>query len=193
MGTYGGSPTWYELAIKNDDDELESRPDYIEGTIGILKLNGSEVLFAIDGQHRVAGIIEAVDSKTELGDEEVCVIFLKGVTGEHRMDDPEGFERTRRLFTKLNPSECVYACYGIECLGECVGTGMDETNGVAMTIKSMPDDELIHELKRRGYIVYKRKPVDPSRHIWVGKTKPDVKFPSRTLERMEEVRKNSRL
>lgn len=102
VGTYGGRPDWYELAIRTDNSDLEPLPDDIEGTLGILKLDGSERLWAIDGQHRVAGIQLTVAEKPQIGEEEVCVIFVAGVTSEHRDDDPLGYERTRRLFTTLN-------------------------------------------------------------------------------------------
>ena len=102
VGTYGGSPDWYELAIRTDGSGLEPLPEYIEGTLGILKLDGSERLWAIDGQHRVAGIKLAVKEDPHIGDDEVCVIFVAGVTSQRRDDNPVGYERTRRLFTTLN-------------------------------------------------------------------------------------------
>jgi DNA sulfur modification protein DndB len=40
--------------------------------------------------------------RPELGVEEVATIFIKGVSATHREADPNGFERTRRLFTTLN-------------------------------------------------------------------------------------------
>ena len=102
VGTYGGNPDWYELAIRTDGSGLEPLPEYIEGTLGILKLDGSERLWAIDGQHRVAGIKLAIEEEPKIGNEEVCVIFVAGVTSQHRGDNPVGYERTRRLFTTLN-------------------------------------------------------------------------------------------
>jgi DNA sulfur modification protein DndB len=68
-------------------------------------LDGSEKLFAIDGQHRVVGIREAVkesrkieddEESRKIEDDEVSAIFVA-----HR-NDCEGLERTRRLFTTLN-------------------------------------------------------------------------------------------
>ena len=102
VGTYGGSPQWHELAIRTEGSGLDPLPEHIDGVLGILTLEGSEKLFAIDGQHRVAGIRRAVAEQASLGDEEVCIIFVAGVVQEHRDDDPIGFERTRRLFTTLN-------------------------------------------------------------------------------------------
>jgi DNA sulfur modification protein DndB len=102
VGTYGGKPDWYELSIDTEGSDLAPLPAYIEGTLGILTLDGTETLWAIDGQHRVAGIKQAMEEDPEIGNEEVCVIFVKGITSGSREEDPEGFERTRRLFTTLN-------------------------------------------------------------------------------------------
>src|SRR6266487_2009549 len=84
VGAYGGNPNWYELAIRMEGSGLEPLPEYIEGTLGILKLDGSEKLSAIDGQHRVAGIKPAIEDEPNIGNEEVCVIFVAGVTSQHR-------------------------------------------------------------------------------------------------------------
>ncbi len=103
IGTYGGDPKWHEVSIKSTPSTVQRElPTHLEGILGLLVLDGSERLFAIDGQHRVAGIRKALDCNNALQDEEVSVIFVAGVTQDHRQDDPEGFERTRRLFTTLN-------------------------------------------------------------------------------------------
>ena len=76
-----------------DEDVL---PQDLDGVLGILRLDGTQTLFAIDGQHRVQGIKQALKTNDELKTEEVSVIFVA-----HR-NDPDGMERTRRLFTTLN-------------------------------------------------------------------------------------------
>jgi len=98
VAAYDGEPRWYELEIgENKAYGLTPLPDYLDGAVGILHLNGKEKLFAIDGQHRVAGIREALQTLgEELKEEEVCVIFLS-----HK-NTPDGMARTRRLFTTLN-------------------------------------------------------------------------------------------
>jgi DNA sulfur modification protein DndB len=97
IAIYGGAPTWAELKI---DDTVKSGlgvlPDYMKGSLGVLAFDGSEKLFAVDGQHRVVAIQRAVAAKTALGDEEVCVIFVG------HSNDRIGLQRTRRLFTTLN-------------------------------------------------------------------------------------------
>jgi DNA sulfur modification protein DndB len=102
VGTYGGSPHWYELNLNLGETDLEDLPESTEGTIGVLVLSGTETLFAIDGQHRLVGIKEALKKNADLENEEICVIFVAGVTQQNRENDPAGFERTRRLFTTLN-------------------------------------------------------------------------------------------
>lgn len=95
LGIYGGEPQWYELSVKHNK-YLDSFPTKLEGSLGFLSLRGDEKLFAIDGQHRVAAIKEAVNKNQSLNDEEVSVIFVG-----HKKDQ-RGLERTRRLFTTLN-------------------------------------------------------------------------------------------
>ena len=97
VGVYGGSPDWYELKIgTNPLLDANFLPPESEGVLGILRLDGTHQLFAIDGQHRVEGIRQGLKKNDELKREEVSVIFVA-----HRKD-PEGMERTRRLFTTLN-------------------------------------------------------------------------------------------
>ena len=57
VGVYGGSPNWTPLNVKVPIDEglSDEQLTRIEGRLGLLRLSGSESLFAIDGQHRVAG------------------------------------------------------------------------------------------------------------------------------------------
>ena len=97
VGVYGGSPDWYELDIRtNHLFDAEALPRELDGVLGFLRLDGTETLFAIDGQHRVEGIKQALQENAELKEEEVSTIFVA-----HR-NDPVGMERTRRLFTTLN-------------------------------------------------------------------------------------------
>ena len=97
VGVYGGSPDWYELAIgKNLRFDAPVLPSELEGVLGILRLDGTQILFAVDGQHRVEGIKQALKKNDELKQEEVSVIFVA------HQNDSSGMERTRRLFTTLN-------------------------------------------------------------------------------------------
>lgn len=48
LAVYDGNPEWSEL-----DVEVE---DYRTFSVGVLELTGDEIIFPVDGQHRVAGI-----------------------------------------------------------------------------------------------------------------------------------------
>lgn len=97
VGVYGDSPDWYELKIgANRLPDAPDLPSDLEGVLGILCLDGTQKFFAIDGQHRVEGIKQALKKNSELEREEVSVIFVAHRNGQ------EGLERTRRLFTTLN-------------------------------------------------------------------------------------------
>ena len=98
IGIYGGAPQWFELDVRSSPyfDADEMLPDHVERALGFLELRGNEKLFAIDGQHRVVGIRNAVTREPELGNEHVAALFVGHRTSE------AGLQRTRRLFTTLN-------------------------------------------------------------------------------------------
>lgn len=98
-GIYGGEPEWFPVVV----GESKTLKDVALGerqatAFGFLRLSGAELIFAVDGQHRVAGIKLALEESKgkELDDDELVVIFIS-----HKRTD-EGVERTRRLFTTLN-------------------------------------------------------------------------------------------
>jgi len=97
VGVYGGSPQWFPIKVGDSpvlgasDLDEESR-----ASIGLLRLEGGEKLFAIDGQHRVVAIKKVLEQTKSLKSEEVCAIFVS-----HSIDEV-GMRRTRRLFSTLN-------------------------------------------------------------------------------------------
>ena len=103
VGTYGGTPQWHEVSIRKLESRLKNAPDYLDGALGILTLQGGEKLFAIDGQHRVSGIDKAIEKNTKLGSEEVTVIFVAGVIAEKRNEDPEGLRAHAQTFHHAEP------------------------------------------------------------------------------------------
>jgi len=138
VGTYGGNPKWGELSISDNELTLEL-PDYMEGSLGILTLEGTAKLFAIDGQHRVSGIRQAVKDDPSLLEEEVCVIFVSSVSQEHRSEDPEGFQRTRRLFSTLNR----YA----KPVGKKEIIALDEDDAIAIITRWSVEENLLFQDK----------------------------------------------
>lgn len=98
VAIYGGNPGWHELDISANSDviETENLDDTALYSMGYLSLTNEERIFALDGQHRLAGIKEALGINSELGSEELSVIFV----AHH--NTTEGLRRTRKLFTTLN-------------------------------------------------------------------------------------------
>lgn len=88
LAVYDGDPTWNELELDFKGNDYYS--------MGFLRLNGEEIIFPVDGQHRVEGIKEAIKENPELADEAITVILI----GHH--NDKEGKEKTRRIFSTLN-------------------------------------------------------------------------------------------
>ena len=67
-----------------------------KSTVGFLRFEGKEKLFALDGQHRLSGIKLAIEEETLPIEDELPDIFVA-----HRKNKT-GMERTRRLFVTLN-------------------------------------------------------------------------------------------
>lgn len=97
VAVYGGEPIWYEVGLTPNEkfSDLDELPDFALHSFGILSLSGDEKLFAIDGQHRLAGIKKAIKDGGELNDE-VSIVLVAHINSK------EGLQRTRRLFTTLN-------------------------------------------------------------------------------------------
>lgn len=89
LAIYDGNPEWYEL-----DVEVEEYSTY---SVGVLEITpGEEIIFPVDGQHRVEGIKKAIIENPELENEKVPVIFIG------HQNTKQGKQRTRRLFSTLN-------------------------------------------------------------------------------------------
>jgi DNA sulfur modification protein DndB len=99
LATYGGNPEWFEVGDFRSNTKPEILSQISEralDTIGFLRLGGAARLFAIDGQHRLAGIKQALKEGIDFGEEQVSVILVG-----HKKTQA-GLRRTRRLFTTLN-------------------------------------------------------------------------------------------
>ena len=158
VGVYGGSPQWFP--IKVGKSPVLGSPDLdanSRATIGLLKLDGKEDLFAIDGQHRVVAIKRALEQKQSLATEELCAIFVP-----HSKDDA-GLRRTRRLFSTLNR-------YAVPVSkGEIVA--LSEDDAFAITTRRLVEDFplLKSGLKDKdGFVEFRKTaplPVSDHRHL----------------------------
>lgn len=99
VAVYGGKPKWHaQQTISAHEKYLKQLDKKTLESVGYLTFDGSEKLFAIDGQHRLAGINTLLEQHpdSEIKEETVSVIFVSHDATQ------KGLERTRRLFTTLN-------------------------------------------------------------------------------------------
>ncbi|WDJ75396.1 DGQHR domain-containing protein [Xanthomonas campestris] len=97
VATYGERPKWLEVGNFNEqsEDRILDRIDPQERDVfGYLALSGREKIFAVDGQHRLAGVKRAVSQGLDFGTERISVLFVAHNEAQR--------QRTRRLFTTLN-------------------------------------------------------------------------------------------
>lgn len=96
----------------------------LEGKIGILRFDGTEKYYAIDGQHRLAALRTVINEDRErYKDDEVSVIVICHTR------DAVGMVRARRLFTTVNK----YA----KKTSTTTNIVMDEDDGVALITRRL--------------------------------------------------------
>jgi DNA sulfur modification protein DndB len=101
VAIYGGDPQWLPMDVTalQKMPDVDTPPEAIQAlgnAFGVIRLNGSEILFVLDGQHRLKGLRAAVAKNSKLGDDEIALTLVT-----HR-PTPDGKKRTRRLFTTVN-------------------------------------------------------------------------------------------
>lgn len=142
IGIYDGDPTWAPLDVSFKTNVLHATADQkekITGKLGFLKLTGGEKMFAIDGQHRVAGIKTAIQELADddlIRQEEVAAIFVG-----HNASTSAGKIRTRRLFTTVNKKAKRISLASIIAL--------DEDNGFAVATRKLIDSHWLFEDSRK--------------------------------------------
>ena len=106
VAVFDGEPSWAEFSITSSSRPIGPTIDTSGLDIskldafGLLVLRGDERMFPLDGQHRLAGIREALMSSDAqekfLHDDEIVVMLVA------HESNTEGRTRSRRLFTVLN-------------------------------------------------------------------------------------------
>ncbi|MEA9589195.1 DGQHR domain-containing protein [Xanthomonas sp. WHRI 10064A] len=98
LATYGGEPQWMDVGnfhSTSNPEIVNSLDEDSRDAMGFLALSGKEKIFAVDGQHRLAGIREAIREQADFEGEQLPVILIGH-------DEKNKRQRTRRLFTTLN-------------------------------------------------------------------------------------------
>lgn len=99
VAIYGGDPQWIPIEVKRSSLREEVDEDVFEeiiNTYGLIKLNGDETLFVLDGQHRLKALRIAYQHDNEIGKNQIALTLITHI------DDEAGKKRTRRLFSIIN-------------------------------------------------------------------------------------------
>jgi DNA sulfur modification protein DndB len=96
VAVYGGDPEFAEVRVKDGHHLIDEKEEASSYGFGLLRFDGSQIYYALDGQHRLKSIQEAIAQNPDLAKEEIAVIILKHENSKY------GLERTRRLFSTLN-------------------------------------------------------------------------------------------
>jgi DNA sulfur modification protein DndB len=94
VAAWGGQPEYLELQMADSDEQGVLAG--VDREFGVLTFDGTHQFFALDGQHRLRAIKDAIKKKPELGAEDIGVIVVP------HFDNDEGRQLTRRLFTNIN-------------------------------------------------------------------------------------------
>lgn len=92
VAAWGGNPLYHPVTMQDPDGLLAN----LDSDFGVLEFNGAQQYFALDGQHRLKAIKDALKQNPDLGTEDLCVLIVS------HFDTDEGRQRTRRLFTNIN-------------------------------------------------------------------------------------------
>lgn len=150
VATYKGSPNWHaveKVQPKSEANELKDVQDTTVSSVGFLTLHGDEQLFALDGQHRLAGIKRVISKGVEHSfADEVSVIFVA-----HLPTKP-GLQRTRRLFTTLNKTAKAVS------KGDIIA--LDEDDVMAICVRRLIEDSALFAGERIAFKATNNMPVN---------------------------------
>ncbi len=99
VAIFGGEPEWIPIGLKStsaDIIENEEAFEEVSKAFGVIRFIGEEILFVLDGQHRVKGLREALQHDPKIGNAEISITLISHTPTKI------GKERTRRLFTTVN-------------------------------------------------------------------------------------------
>jgi DNA sulfur modification protein DndB len=99
VAIYGGDPQWIPIDLKRSSlkEEIENNIfEEITQAYGLIKLNGDESLFVLDGQHRLKALRIAFQKDKSIGENQIALTLITHI------DSEAGKKRTRRLFSIIN-------------------------------------------------------------------------------------------
>jgi DNA sulfur modification protein DndB len=133
VAAWGGSPEYAPFAMDDPEGLLAG----IDPGFGVLTFDGTQQYFALDGQHRLRAIKDAIKSNPKIGTEDVCVLLVS------HFDTEEGRTKTRRLFTNINRNAKVTSV--------AENIALDEDYGINILTRRFLTDHAF--LKRKGVVL----------------------------------------
>ncbi|PSU00875.1 DNA sulfur modification protein DndB [Photobacterium iliopiscarium] len=122
VAAYGGDPQYMPVRMEDSEDYLRG----LDNSFGVLTFDGGQQYFALDGQHRLKAIKDAIKKDPELGAEEISVILVS------HYDTELGKEKTRRLFTNINKNA--------KSTTKSENLALDEDDGFAILTRRLISD-----------------------------------------------------
>ena len=154
IAVYGGHPSWHDIGDFSSnlpEVSIEKIPEKTLSSFGLLLFNGEEELFAIDGQHRLAGIKTAVQNDHDLGEEEAPTVLVA------HENTRKGIERTRRLFTTLNKTARPVS------KGEIIA--LDEDDVMAIIARRLVESNPFFTMDRVAFVPTNNLPSNDTKHL----------------------------
>lgn len=153
IATWGGEPEYLSLRMEDPDGMLAG----IDREFGVLTLDGTHSFFALDGQHRLKAIKDAIKADPRLGSEDICVLLVT------HQDTEDGRERTQRLFTNINRNAKTTTA------AENIALDVDDAFAI-LTRRLLTDHDFLGAPKRVR--VFSKPPTDDGEFTLAGKSIP---------------------
>lgn len=134
IAAWGGHPEYIPLEM--DDTAEQGMLSGVDREFGVLTFDGTHQFFALDGQHRLRAIKEAIKQKPDLGSEDIGVIVVPHI------NDDQGRIATRRLFTNINRNAVK--------TNQQENIALDEDDGFAILTRRFLDEDAF--LSRAGVV-----------------------------------------
>ena len=135
VAAWGGEPQYTHLRIDDPDGMLGG----IDREFGVLTFDGTQQYFALDGQHRLRAIKDALKQDPAIAREDICVLMVT------HYDSPEGRIRTRRLFSNINRNAVKTAA--------AEDIVLDEDDGFAILSRRFLDENEFLKVEHRVKVI----------------------------------------
>ncbi|WP_022665363.1 DNA sulfur modification protein DndB [Desulfospira joergensenii] len=133
VAAWGGNPIYSPVQMEENEELLNG----LDNQFGVLTFDGTQQYFALDGQHRLRAIKDAIKINPELGSEEIAVILVSHYETE------EGRTKTRRLFSNINKNA--------KSTTKAENIALDEDDGFAIIARRIITEHPF--LKENGRVV----------------------------------------